>query len=114
VTTNAHEMALAVVFETGIIHYADHYASYRSQRPEVKSFMSELPVTWTQTRLLSGDPSSYIVVARETDDAWYVAAINGQDKELELDLELSFLEAGSHEAFVITDNAKSKNLDVAE
>jgi alpha-glucosidase len=110
VTTNAHELALAVVLETGIIHYADHYKVYRSLSPEVRAFMSELPVTWAQTRLLSGDPSSHIVVAREADNAWYIAAINGQNKEMELNLDLSFLEGGDHVAFVITDNPASKDL----
>lgn len=109
-TTSAHEMALAVVFETGIIHYADHYEVYSALSPEIKTFMSELPVTWTQTRLLAGDPSSHIVVAREADNGWYVAAINGQDREMELDLDFSFLESDGHEAFVITDNPGSKNL----
>jgi hypothetical protein len=109
-TTNAHELALAVVFETGIIHYADHYKVYRSVSPEVRTFMSELPVTWTQTRLLSGDPSSHIVVAREADNAWYIAGINGRNKEMELNLDLSFLARGDYEAFVITDNPTSKSL----
>jgi alpha-glucosidase len=109
-TTSGHEMALSVVFETGIIHYADHYKTYKSLTPDVKAFMSELPVTWIQTRLLSGDPSSHVVVARETDNAWYIAGINGQDKELELSLDLSFLGSGNHEAFVITDKPGSKDL----
>lgn len=111
-TTNAHELALAVVFETGIIHYADHYKTYRSLQPEVRTFMSALPVTWTQTRLLSGDPSSHVVVEREADNAWYIAGINGQNEEIELDLDLSFLGPGDHEALVITDEATSKDLAV--
>src|SRR5690606_33014327 len=111
-TTSGHEMALAIVFETGIIHYADHYTEYRSLSPEIRAFMSELPVTWTQTRLLSGDPSSHIVVAREADNGWYVAGINGQDKEMELNLDLSFLGSGDHEALVIADNPSSKGLVV--
>lgn len=111
-TTNAHELALAIVFETGIIHYADHYKTYRALSPAVKTFISELPVTWTETRLLSGDPSSHVVVARETGDAWYVGAINGQDKQMELTLDFSFLGAGNHEAVVITDSPASKSLAV--
>lgn len=109
-TTSAHEMALAVVFESGIIHYADHYKVYRALSSEIKTFMSELPVTWTQSRLLAGDPSSHIVVAREADNGWYVAAINGQDEKVELNLDLSFLESGDHEAFVITDNPAAETL----
>jgi len=111
-TTSAHELALAVVFETGILHFADHYRSYRALSPEVRRFMSELPVTWAETRLLAGDPSSHIVVVRETDNASYVAGINGRNEPLELTVDLSFLGSGNHEVLFITDSPGSKNLTV--
>jgi hypothetical protein len=111
-TTSAHELALAIVFETGIIHYADHYRTYRALSPDVKRFMSELPVIWEQTRLLSGDPSSHVVVARETADSWYVAGVNGQKEEFELNVDLSFLETGNYEALLITDEPSSSGLTV--
>lgn len=111
-TTSAHELALAVVFETGILHFADHYRSYRALSPEVRRFMSELPVIWAETRLLAGDPSSHIVVVRETDNASYVAGINGRNEPLELTVDLSFLGSGNHEVLFITDSPGSKNLTV--
>jgi hypothetical protein len=74
--------------------------------------MSELPVTWAETRLLAGDPSSHIVVVRETDNANYVAGINGRNEPLELTVDLSFLGSGNHEVLFITDSPGSKNLTV--
>src|SRR5204863_6044011 len=55
-TTNAHELALSVIFETPIQHFADSADSYRAQPPEVKSFLHNVPTAWEEARVLSGAP----------------------------------------------------------
>ena len=76
-TTNAHELALSIVFETPIQHFADGADSYRAQPEAVKSFLRQVPTAWDETRWLSGYPGQTLVVARRAGDAWYVGGING-------------------------------------
>ncbi len=90
-TTAAHELALAVVFESGIFHFADNMKSYQELPDEPKDFLRKVPSTWDETRYIAGTPGKYIVVARRKGSAWYIAGINAQTGEQEISLELSFI-----------------------
>ena len=79
ITTNAHELALTVLFESGLQHLADKPESYLAQPKEVQEFLSNLPTVWDETRLVSGYPGEYVVMARRSGTTWYVAGINGTD-----------------------------------
>ena len=80
ITTNGHELALTVLYESGLQHLADKPESYFAQPKAVQDFLSTLPVTWDETRLLSGYPGEWVVVARRHGETWYVAGINGTDE----------------------------------
>src|SRR5690606_9231248 len=79
-TTNAHELALAVVFESGMLHLADAASVYLATKGETRRFLREIPVTWDDTRYISGTPGSHLVIARRHGDRWYVAGINGENR----------------------------------
>lgn len=81
ITTHAHELALTVLFESGLQHLADRPESLLAQPQQVRDFFSHLPNVWDDTRLLAGYPGKYAAIARKSGDAWYVAAINGLDEE---------------------------------
>ena len=91
ITTHAHELALTVLFESGLKHLADRPESYLSQPTEVQQFLSTLPVVWDETRLVAGYPGEYAVLARRCGTTWYIAGINGKDEEREITLPLDFL-----------------------
>ena len=80
ITTHAHELALTVLFESALQHLADKPESYLVQPNEVKQFFTNLPTVWDETRLLSGYPGEYVVMARRHGDTWYIAGINGRDE----------------------------------
>ena len=101
ITTNVHELALTVLFESGLQHLADRPSSYLNQPQEVQDFLSTLPSVWDETRLVSGDPGHHAVIARRSGDSWYVAGINGTDEPLELTLDLT--EFAGKEATIFTD-----------
>src|SRR3954447_17865336 len=103
VTTNAHELALSVVFETPIQHFADSVESYRSQPREVKRFLSQVPTAWEETRVLSGEPGETLVIARRDRRAWYVAGINGADAPVSVTISAAFLGDGLWNAEAISD-----------
>ena len=91
ITSNAHELALTVLFESGLQHLADRPESFLAQPQEVQQFLSTLPNVWDETRLLDGYPGERAVMARRSGNTWYVAGINGRDEVQTLKFDLSFL-----------------------
>ena len=88
ITTHAHELALTVLFESGLQHLADKPESYLAQPQEVQDFLSRLPAVWDETRFVSGYPGESVVLARRSGSTWYIAGINGTDEEKDLALPL--------------------------
>ena len=84
ITTWAHELALPVLFESGIQHMPDRPSVYYGFSDDVRRLLSELPSTWDDIRLLDGYPGDYVVLARRKGARWYIAGINGSDRERSL------------------------------
>ncbi|MDT4989928.1 MAG: alpha-glucosidase, partial [Micromonosporaceae bacterium] len=75
-TTDAHEVATFVVFESGWTHAADNPESYRAH-PEALRTLNMLPTVWDETRLLAGTPGREAYVARRNGGRWYIGGISG-------------------------------------
>ncbi|MBO4821470.1 MAG: glycoside hydrolase family 97 protein [Prevotella sp.] len=99
ITTKGHELALTVLYESGLQHLADKPESYLAQPQEVQDFFSHLPVAWDETRLVAGYPGKFAVVARHCGTTWYVAGINGTDEEMTIPLDFFFIDARSVTAY---------------
>ena len=84
ITTDCHELALPILFESGLLHMADRPSAYLGLPTEVKSLLSGLPSAWDDTRLLAGYPGESAVIARRSGDTWYIAGINGTQDEITL------------------------------
>ena len=91
ITSKAHELALTVLFESGLQHLADKPESYLAQPQAVQDFFSELPTVWDETRFVGGYPGKGAVLARRFGHSWYVAGINGLDEAQTFSLDLSFI-----------------------
>ena len=91
-TTNPHELALTVLFESGLQHIADRPESLLAQPQEVKDFFSELPAAWDETKFVCGYPSEYVVLARRKGTTWYIAGINGTNEVKSIDVNLDFID----------------------
>ncbi len=89
-TTSAHELALTVVYKTGLLHPADSPESYRALPMEVIDFLKSVPVKWDETRVLAAIPGELFVVARRNGENWYVAGINGKKELQQAEIELPF------------------------
>ena len=99
ITTHAHELALSVLFESPLLHWADKPESYLAQPRDVRDFMSALPTTWDETRLLGGYPGEWVVMARRSGSTWYVTGINGKDNAQTLSFDTSILPKGRYTLF---------------
>lgn len=91
ITTHAHELALPILFESGIQHMPDRPEAYLTLPAEVKDLLSSLPSVWDESLLLAGYPGKSVVMARQKGNDWYVAGINGLDDEQTLSFSLSRL-----------------------
>lgn len=87
-TTVAHQLALAVVFESGFQCYADRIEAYEELPRMPKLFLKDVPAVWDESQLLAGYPSDFAVVARRKGKVWYVGGINGKNEERELEFSL--------------------------
>lgn len=88
-TTYAHELALSVVFESGLLHFGDAIGPYQNLPEQPKEFLKNVPVAWDRTKYLSGYPGKDIVIARKKKDTWYIAGINGEAEAKEIEVDLS-------------------------
>ena len=95
ITSHGHELALTVLFESGLQHLADRPESFLAQPAEVQQFLGRLPAAWDETRLISGYPGEHAVIARRSGKTWYVAGINGTDQPLTLTACAPFLPANA-------------------
>ena len=86
ITSHGHELALTVLFESGLQHLADRPESYLAQPQEVQQFLSSLPAAWDETRFVAGYPGEYVIMARRSGNKWYLAGINGTDEVKEVPL----------------------------
>jgi alpha-glucosidase len=73
-TSPAHELALSVVFASGLQHFADSPEAYAAQ-PVAERWLRDVPVAWDDTRLLAGYPGRSATIARRSGERWYVGAI---------------------------------------
>ena len=88
-TTSAFELALSVLFLSGIQHFAESPDGMSHVPEYVKNFLRELPVRWDDTRFIEGYPGKYIVLARRAGNKWYISGINGENTSREIKLDLS-------------------------
>lgn len=105
-TTPAFELALSVLFLSGIQHYAQSPEGMVQVPGEVKAFLRQLPDNWDDVRFLEGYPGKYAVIARRSGKRWYLAGINGDKNEKQINLDLtSFKES---RATLFTDGTKGE------
>lgn len=92
--TRAYQMALFVVFESGIQMLADNPTLYYRNR-ECTEFITSVPVTWDETRVLEACVGEYAIVAKRKGDKWFIGGItNNKEKERTFELSLDFLHTG--------------------
>ncbi len=92
--TRAYQLALFVVFESGIQMLADNPTLYY-RNLDCTEFITSVPTTWDETKALDAKIGEVAVVAKRKKDKWFVGAIaNGKEKERTLSLKFDFLEKG--------------------
>jgi hypothetical protein len=107
-TMNGFEIALSVIFQAGIQHYAEIPEVMKQQPDYVVDFMRNLPLTWDDVKFIDGFPGEYAVIARKGNGKWYIGGINGTDKEKKINIDLSVFGKIS-EGIIITDGEDARS-----
>lgn len=102
-TTNAHELALSVVFESGLQHFVSTPAMIDAQPDYVRQFLTDVPTVWDETRFVDGYPGRLAVLARRRGTDWYVGAITADTIVSVAEVPLRFLGAGTYDVALISD-----------
>jgi alpha-glucosidase len=102
-TSWGHELALSVVFESGLQHFADSAQSYLALPEDARNFLSAVPAAWDETRLLEGEPGKLAVVARRSGRTWYVGGINGEADVKKVAIPMDLLGNGTFDMLLLAD-----------
>jgi alpha-glucosidase len=94
ITSYGHELALSVVFESGMQHLADRPSGYYDLPDAPRSFLKEVPNAWDNTKLLDGYPGRDIIIARQKGDSWYIGGLNSERFDKTKILKFDFLPDG--------------------
>ena len=111
ITSYAHELALSVVFESALQHFADKPSAYLDLPDAPKNFLKTVPTAWDETKLIEGYPGENIIIARRKGDKWYVGGINGTNDPMTFKFNPSFLKKGSYNLQVIKDGSNDQSFE---
>lgn len=83
--TRCSQLAMYVVYESGLQSLCDHPDAYYDQLGS--DFLKVVPSSWDETKFLKGEVGQYIVLARRKGKQWFIGAMtNEEERFLEIDL----------------------------
>lgn len=89
--TRAYQLALFVVFESGLQMLADNPTLYY-RNEDCTRFITEVPVTWDETVALEAKAGEYVIVAKRKGGKWFIGGItNNGESNREFTVKLDFL-----------------------
>ena len=92
VGTRAYQLALFVLFESGVQMLCDNPTLYYKNQ-DCTDFIVKVPVTWDETKALVAEAGEIAVVAKRNGKKWFIGGItNGMARDI--DLSLDFLTKG--------------------
>ncbi|MFZ2323886.1 MAG: glycoside hydrolase family 97 protein [Ignavibacteriaceae bacterium] len=96
-TTLAKQLALYVIFYSPIQMAADLPENY-DRFPDAFTFIEQVPVDWSDTKILKAEPGDYVITARKDKNSenWFIGAITDEEAR-SFDLKLDFLNADKYE-----------------
>ncbi len=90
-TTPGFELALPVLFLSGIQHIAETPDGMAKMPDFVVNYLKDIPTNWDNSKFIEGYPGKYIIMARKKDTVWHIVGINGENREKEVEIDLSFV-----------------------
>ncbi len=107
--TRGQALAMYVVYESPLALVSDTPDAYRGQAG--LDFISLVPATWDETRVIAGEIGQYVAIARRKGKDWYVGAMTNEAART-LSLPLDFLGSDRYEATLWGDGASPTELKI--
>ncbi len=92
--TRCHQLAMFVIYDAPLQMLADSPTNYMNA-PHVMNFLSKVPTTWDDTKVIEAKVSEYIVEARKKNKEWYLGAMTNWTPR-QFEISLSFLPKGEY------------------
>ena len=109
-TTWAHKLSLPVIFYSPVqfLFWVERLEEIEP-RPEL-ALWKNIPTTWDDTKVLSGEIGEHVIVARRKGVNWYVGGITNNNPR-ELNLKFNFLKEGKkYDATIYTDSTEGNKV----
>jgi hypothetical protein len=106
-TSLAFELALPVLFLSGVQHLVTTPAQMQDMPEFVRDYLRLLPGAWDESRFVDGFPGQFAIIARRSGSRWFVGGINALETR-RVAIDLSFTDAAS--AFMILDGEDDDTL----
>lgn len=90
--TRCHELTMYVGFANPLVMLCDSPDVYRKY-PDILKYLSAVPTTWDDTRVLNAKVGEYVVLAKQKGKIWYVGGMNAWN-ERQVTSSFSFLKKG--------------------
>jgi len=103
-TTPAFELALPVLFLSGVQHIAEIPEGMAKMPKYVVDYLKDIPTNWDDSKFIDGYPGKYVIMARKKDNVWHIVGINGENTAKEIEIDLSFVT--NVNGFIISENEK--------
>ena len=85
--THGHQLAASMIYYSPLVTLFWYDRPQLSHDEPELTWFDQLPTTWDETRVLSGQPGDHIVMARRKGDTWRVAVMgNNEARQLTVDL----------------------------
>lgn len=92
--TRAYQMALFVIFESGLQMLADNPTLYY-RNADCTEFITQVPTTWDETIALVAEAGEVAVVAKRKGDKWFIGGMTNNHKNVrEMEISFDFLNSG--------------------
>ncbi|HTF94924.1 MAG TPA: glycoside hydrolase family 97 catalytic domain-containing protein [Cellvibrio sp.] len=112
VTENSFELAESVLMISGIQHFAEIPEGMATIPDYVKDFLRDLPREWDDVKFIDGYPGKFVVIARRSGERWYIAGINAEKENKNLQLDLNFV--GNKKGFVISSGETERSFSTQD
>lgn len=106
--TRAHQTALYVIFESPLQMLADNPSNYLRDETYTH-YLSQIPVTWQDTKVLYADAGKAVIIARKHGDKWYIGGITNWEP-FSREVSLDFLGEDNYQAEILSDGINANKM----
>jgi alpha-glucosidase len=103
--TRCHQLAMYVVYESPLQMLSDSPSNYERE-PDAMEFLSPVPTTWDQTKVLDAKIGEYVIVARQKGNDWYIGAMTDWTSR-DFQISLDFLDTDRYEMTFYADGVNA-------